>query len=634
MTAWTRFPLRLLTLQQTQRMADIIGTAELVRREHMDPRLSGKGIAGFAVGYFVGKEATPNELVNVSQLQRSNSEDRTTWSKAQDAQERQKWKRVVTCPVCRSNTVRVDFDEQAVRIHHRCTNRNCAFPNGVLPIYVIDNEIYRYLPSVIVGTIDKLAGLGNQRKFSLIFGQVTGYCTEHGYYSGKCCQKECTDTARLKKSIPQGISGPTLFIQDELHLLREGLGTFDAHYETFTQELLKQFGQTHALKIIASSATIEAFERQVEHLYGRTKQQARVFPSPGPTLGSSFYAQTQDYPQRLFYGIIPHNKTILNATLELLQYYHETLQTLQQLPSDTRNPYNGCIQPGSSAWQLLIDNYVTSLAYFLAARDLSSIHTDLENAVNTELKQQLYRPLEIAEMTGGTSTSEVTRILEKVESSCPLPGETPDTILATNMISHGVDVDRFNGMLFYGMPRQNAEYIQASSRIGRQHVGLVLMCLHPARERDQSHYAYFTKYHEFLGQLIEPVAINRWSKFSVQRTLPGLFMSVLLQYIANYSNESNPNLFYMLDFVKRQISSGRLSENNFIPLLETAYGVTHPNNPAEEDFRSEIHWHVRHFLDQIVGAGSHESFVSNALIPRPMRSLRDVDEAIEIELEN
>ena len=633
-TAWTRFPLRLLTLQQTQRMADIIGTAELVRREQIDPRLNGKGVAGFAVGYFVGKEGTPNELVNISQTLNSSPEERANWSKAQDEQTRQNWKRVVTCPACRSNTVRVDFDEQAVRIRHRCTNRNCAFPDGFLPIHVIDNEIYRYLPSVIVGTIDKLAGLGNQRKFSLIFGQVAGYCTEHGYYSGKCCQKECTDTAKLKKRVPQGISGPTLFIQDELHLLREGLGTFDAHYETFTQELLRQFGQVHPLKIIASSATIEAFERQVEHLYGRTKQQARVFPSPGPTLESSFYAQTQDYPQRIFYGIIPHNKTILNAILELLQYYHEILQTLQQLPSNTRNPYNGCIQPGSSAWQLLIDNYVTSLAYFLAARDLSSIHTDLENAVNTELQQNFYRPLEIAEMTGGTSTSEVTRILEKVESSCPLPGEAPDTILATNMISHGVDVDRFNGMLFYGMPRQNAEYIQASSRIGRQHVGLVLMCLHPARERDQSHYTYFTKYHEFLGQLIEPVAINRWSKFSVQRTLPGLFMSVLLQYIANRSNESNPNLFYMLDFVKRQISSGRLSQNDFIPLLETAYGVTHPNNPAEEAFRSEIHWHVRHFLDQIIGAGSHESFVSNALIPRPMRSLRDVDEAIEIELES
>ena len=299
-TAWTRFPLRLLTLQQTQRMADIVGIAELVRHGHQDQRLSGKGIAGFAVGYFVGKEGTPNELVDAGKKHNLQPEERVNWSYATDEEYRQRWKRVVTCPSCRTNTVRVDLDEETVRIRHHCTEDNCAFPDGLLPIHVIDNEIYRYLPSVIVGTIDKLAGLGNQRKFSLIFGQVTGYCTKHGYYKGKCCQKECTDTSRLKKSIPQGISGPTLFIQDELHLLREGLGTFDAHYETFTQELLKKFGQTQALKIIASSATIEAFERQVEHLYGRTRETSPCFPGSGTYSGKFFLRPDAGLPTTAF----------------------------------------------------------------------------------------------------------------------------------------------------------------------------------------------------------------------------------------------------------------------------------------------------------------------------------------------
>ena len=126
------------------------------------------------------------------------------------------------------------------------------------------------------------------------------------------------------------------------------------------------------------------------------------------------------------------------------------------------------------------------------------------------------------------------------------------------MISHGVDVDRLNAMVFYGMPQQNAEYIQASSRVGRSHAGVVFTCLHPARERDQSHYSYFVKFHEYLGQLIEPVAINRWSKFSVQRTLPGLFMAVLLQVIANRSGNDNPNRYYMIDFVKGEISRGNV----------------------------------------------------------------------------
>ena len=155
-----------------------------------------------------------------------------------------------------------------MRIIHRCTQSACPFPNGELPVYVVDNETYRYLPCVVVGTIDKLAGIGNQRKLAQIFGQIDGRCIEHGYYKGKCCQKDCIDTTRLRRIVPQGLSGPTLFVQDELHLLKEGLGTFDAHYETFTQRLRSEFGQLQSLKIIASSATIEAFERQVEHLYG------------------------------------------------------------------------------------------------------------------------------------------------------------------------------------------------------------------------------------------------------------------------------------------------------------------------------------------------------------------------------
>ena len=280
-TAWTRFPLRLLTLQQTQRMSDIIGMAELVRRAQDEPRL--KTAAGFAVGYFVGKESTPNELVNADDLQKIKGEARSNWSLATDERMRQRWKRVVSCPACFTNSVEVELDEPAVRIRHRCTNENCSFPNGNLPVYVVDNEVYRYLPSVVVGTIDKLASIGNQRKLSILFGRVTGRCTKHGYYNGKCCQRECNDPESLSLDILKGITGPTLFIQDELHLLREGLGTFDAHYETFTQELLKHFGQTQPLKIIASSATIEAFDRQVEHLYGRLKSQSRVFPSQGPT---------------------------------------------------------------------------------------------------------------------------------------------------------------------------------------------------------------------------------------------------------------------------------------------------------------------------------------------------------------
>lgn len=629
-TAWTRFPLRLLTLQQTQRMADVIGVADLVRREHKNPCLSGSDVDPFAVGYFVGAEATPNELVN-PKYSYANPKDTVSWSQATDGDARQRWKRVISCPSCRTPTVQVDFDAGTTRIIHRCTKPDCAFPNGEIPIYVIDNEIYRYLPCVVVGTIDKLASLGNQRKLSQVFGQVDGQCRLHGYYKGKCCQKDCSG-GQLRPGRPRGLSGPTLFVQDELHLLKEGLGTFDGHYETFTQQLQQEFDpNSPVLKVIASSATIEAFERQVEHLYGRRRNQARIFPGLGPNLQESFYAQTRDYPSRLFVGILPHNKTIFNTILELIEFYHRETHHLKNLPAGQPNPYGGVLSPGSPEWHRLMDFYITSLTYFLANRELDSIRVDLDGDVNPNLSPAL--ELEISQLTGGTSTDEVTRILEKLERSAP-SSSTADTVLATSMISHGVDVDRFNGMIFYGMPRQNAEYIQASSRVGRSHVGIVFNCLHPARERDQSHYTYFVKFHEFLGQLVEPVAINRWAKFSVNRTLPGLFMGVLLQLIANRSGANNPNSYYMLDFVKQEITRGNLDVNQFIAILERAYLVQAVGSVSEQAFQDQIRLQVQQFLAQIISAGSGEKFISGVLIPQPMTSLRDVDEPIPIELDS
>ncbi|MBX7213997.1 MAG: hypothetical protein K1X39_08320 [Thermoflexales bacterium] len=632
-TAWTRFPLRLLTLQQTQRVADVIGLAELVRRGHSDPRLSGTHVDGFAVGYFVGQGGSPNEIVDPTSDRYASPEAQVTWSKVNDSETRQDWKRVVRCPSCRTTTITVEYDAIRARLLHRCSQPNCQFPNGELPIFIVDNEVYRYLPCVIVGTIDKLAGLGNQRKFALLYGDVDGRCKVHGYYKGRCCQKDCTDVRRLQREARDGLSGPTLFVQDELHLLKEGLGTFDSHYETFSQVLLREAGLPLPIKIIASSATIEAFGRQVNHLYGRSPNEARVFPGLGPTLGQSFYAETLEHPQRLYVGLIPHNKTIFNMILELIELYHREIQALQVLGPTSSNPYGGGLVPGGQQWRMLLDCYTSSLTYFLAGRELNSVHTDLEGDVIPNLLRDGLSPIVISELTGSTSTDEVSRILERLD--LPAVGSrSSDALLATSMISHGVDLDRLNAMIFDGMPRQNAEYIQASSRVGRTHVGIVFTCFHPARERDRSHYAYFAKYHEFLGQLVEPVAINRWSRFSINRTLPGLFMGVLLQILANRSREANPNKYYMLDFVRGRINDGSLRWEQFVQMLEQAYGVGTPTTQGEMSFREEIRLRVRQYFDWILSPSGGSSFVSDILIPKPMTSLRDVDEAIPIELDS
>jgi len=631
-TTWIRFPLRLLTLQQTQRAADVIGLAELVRMQQDDPRLNGPGVDGFSVGYFVGEGGSPNKIVRPHPVY-ATPEDQLVWSQVNDPEARQQWKRVVRCPACKTQSITVDFRVDDMRLLHKCTNPDCRFPEGILPVYVVDNEIYRYLPSVILGTIDKLAALGHQRKLSMIFGAVDGKCPKHGYFKGVCCQSGCDCRNQWQDSVPAGISGVTLFIQDELHLLKEGLGTFDSHYETFAQRLRREYGHNEPLKIIASSATIEAFERQVEHLYGRNARLARRFPGLGPKADSSFYAETLDHPQRIFVGIMPHNKTILNAVLELIEYYHREVLTLERVTSNA-NPYGGDIGPNSKDYAEILDNYRTSLTYFIAKPQLDQIHADIEGDVNGNMAKDGFPSLNIRELTSNTTTGDVARILDHLEQRATSSEESPDCVLATSMISHGVDIDRLNMMLFYGMPRLNAEYIQASSRVGRRHVGIVFDCFAPIRERDQSHYAYFEKFHEFLGQLVEPAAINRWSRFSIQRTLPGLFLGVLLQVLANRQEDESPNTFYDLRKVVQKITSREIGPDDFVPFLKDAYQVVRDSDSGSVSFADEIDRLVHVFLyDELSTPGSTGRSLFNALDPPPMRSLRDIDEPVPIVLD-
>ncbi len=630
-TAWTRFPLRLLTLQQTQRAADVVGLAELVRLEQNDERLTGQDIDGFSIGYFVGEGGSPNKIVRPHPDYATASE-RLVWSQVNTPDERQIWKRVVRCPACETQSITVEFDPDEIRLLHRCTNRDCRFPNGRLPVYIVDNEIYRYLPSLILGTIDKLAVLGNQRKLSMVFGAVDGRCPKHGYFMGVCCQTGCSHRKDWDHTPPERVTGVTLFIQDELHLLKEGLGTFDSHYETFSQRLRKEYGHQEPLKVIASSATIEAFERQVEHLYGRQRQYARRFPGLGPTNQASFYAETQDYPQRLFVGIVPHNKTILNAVLELIEYYHRELMFLERVSTGS-NPYGGQLIPGSEAYLRLLDNYKTSLSYFLANRQLDQIHTDIDGDVNGNLIRDGFSALNVRELTGNSTTEEVARTLAHLEQPS-ISSNLPDCVLATSMVSHGVDVDRLNMMLFFGMPRLNGEYIQASSRVGRKHIGIVFDFFNPIRERDQSHYAYFSKFHQFLGQLVEPAAINRWSRFSIERTAPGLFLAVLLQVLANRQTHGKPSDFYNLQFVIQKIASGDLSNADFVPFLKEAYNVLDSAEPGARVFSDEIERLVQVFLfDEMSAPGSAGKSIFDVLDPPPLRSLRDVDEPVPITLD-
>ena len=512
-TALYRFPLRLLTLQQFQRIVRAVAAANRVKAEE---KVGGEQ---FTVGHWIGAQSSPNEITekNLSQVE----EDTKT----------RKWLKIFECPNpgCGDRGIHLRFDRQLWTLQHVCPK--C----GVLPVYIVDHELYRYLPSVVVGTVDKLAVFGLQRRFANLIGWTGGYCQDHGFApENECLVPYCK---RKKKLIVKTIVDPvpSLHVQDELHLLKEDLGAFDSHYETAVIGMQRRVpGSNHPWKTIAATATIEEFRRHVEHLY---LTRGRRFPTPGPYYERTFFAQTDPVElSRLFVGIIPHGLTHINAMVEILWYFHREISTLREMPPadflDTTG-LKGTVDPADI--QKFLNNYEISLTYVLTKKAGDQMAESLDAQIRDYLMRHGLKELVTEVLTGGTTSDKITDVMDRIESH---DLEEPDyskhvrSIVATSMISHGVDVERFNFIPFFGMPRMTSEYIQASSRVGRNLPGIALVCFAPARERDRSHYHLFGKYHEYLERLVEPAAINRWSKFSVSKTITGIIVGHVINRVA------------------------------------------------------------------------------------------------------
>ena len=617
-TAWMRFPLRLLSLQQLQRLADIMGAAELVRRKttpidcsHNDP---------FSIGYLVGSGNTPNALTKFG-----GNGPLTDFLRNPSLMKR--YLTIPRCPFCGQQTVKMDLDQEHIRLVHRCTNAQCpeAHNGGVLPIFIVDNEIYRYLPTVVAGTIDKITALGFERKFSQLYGVVTHRCPKHGYLSlDQCTEKYAPCEVKSKDFIPVVLKdpSPTLQIQDELHLLREELGAFNGHYETFL-DTYQQNRENVRTKIITTTATIEEYETQIAHLYDR---QARRFPVPGPSLGESFYATTlRDDTRRLFAGIMPHNYTHINAVVRLAELFHREVEDLRRDPNESIARLGFAETRTEDEFLHMLSNYEVFTTYLLSKREGDRLNQSFEGQLNRELTDADYSEVLNKSIIGDTPFSEVAAILDELEIPDPDFSKRLRSLTATSTISHGVDVERLNYMCFFGMPRQTAEYIQTSSRAGRDHPGVIIVCFNPARERDHSHYQLFTKYHEYLDRLVEPVPINRWSKFSIQRTIPGLFMGILFN---DYNIRMGGDL-WSAKKVRQLIESQEIKPDAIIAYLKQAYRTF--GHDAGLDFEKIINQKVNDYINALRNPA--DNFTSGNLTDPPLTSLRDIDEQLEISVD-
>jgi hypothetical protein len=626
-TAILKYPLRLLSVQQVQRVANILANAELIRQE--------KKIGGsvFSLGYYVGDSNTPNNIDKTLQA--------TLLELSTDELD-EKYRLVDVCPFCGKDNVHVVYDTEANSLRHYCGSADCS-SKGIIPLYMVDNDIYRYLPSVIISTVDKMTAIGFNSNFHNILFGAEHECPKHGFTAKtKClvygCQCDPVDFKKVSMKDP----APTLMIQDELHLIKESLGTYDAHYETLLEYFIKSLsGLNRGIKIIGATATISAYAEQAKHLYWKG---AIRFPAASPYLDHNFYSFVDKNDiGRIIIGYAPFGKAIVNSVAYSLQYLKRVIWNLYTNPREVM-AFSGIVISGTEDEQIaevkqLLEEYWIVLEYNNVKLESNRVLQALEDPINTELIDEGVQPLTAKKMTGDDTFQEVRATLSTIEhADSVIEGIDFNMIAATSMISHGVDADRFNLMLFFGIPGNTAEYIQAYSRVGRKHTGVVIDIMRPSREKDQSYLKNFIKFHEYKDILVDSVSINRWAAKAVENTLPGVISGLLLNYYL-YLLQFTPNMGDISKysnlkaaFVDEKISAEELKGH--------AYGI-YKCSSQHSAVGTLYRLTIDRLIDQLVDALKNGSFDGNSYITdvfkhcyfQVMLSLRDTDKQLIVEMQ-
>ncbi|MCQ4295386.1 DEAD/DEAH box helicase family protein [Pseudomonas stutzeri] len=561
-TAWIRFPLRMLSVQQFQRLSYVLAQTNQIRQRE---RLGGWP---FTIGYYTG-DGTPNRISS------NYGEDAYKGFLPSISDDRLKTYQFISdCPYCgTAGSIGVQKDLERARIKHVCSNQECWSNieaeaghhgegiRGEIGIYISDEECYRYLPSVLVGTVDKLAVIGHNKRFVNYFGGARFFCPEHGFSHTSKCEhrrivkkndawegKECgnnTRTSDLKvvPVAPMKDPGFALLVQDELHLLRESLGNFDAHYETLLNTLQVSH-KGRGPKVLAATATIKDFEDHIHHLY---LKQAIRFPAPGVTQGESFYARKAKDTEtgtslirRWFAGILPigRGKIAMQAVAEVSSRF---LDQVDEWRSRLANADETLLtQMGLSKAQAgdalgyIEKNLNTDLVYANSKRNITEVMRYMEEVNSKAGTERDFRLLD-----GETRLDMILDAIHHVETK-----DADDTcrhIIATSVVSHGVDISELNFMVMAGWPKSTAEYIQASARSGRVHPGIVVCVLSSHQLFESGVFMNFGDYHTFLDRLVDSVPINRFAPNILERTLPGVISAVLLNWAPQqtWGNELN-----------------------------------------------------------------------------------------------
>lgn len=557
-----RYTLRLLTIQQFQRATALLCACESIRRKALEMGDSRWGRTPFRIGLWVGRKTTPNwtedSVEAIKQLRGNQFSGGGVGTPYQ----------LTTCPWCGSaiEPGKHLFADPAPQGHGRtltyCGDKfgQCLFSKKQsegegLPVVVVDEEIYRRLPTLLIATVDKFAQMPWKGEVQMLFGGVNGVCERHGFLSPEVDDWGSHPRTRLglpaTKVADHGpLRPPDLIIQDELHLISGPLGTLVGLYETAIDRLCgwEVGGKRVRPKVVASTATIKSADVQVHKLFLRT---VAVFPPPGLDAGDNFFSVQRPpddaHPGRRYIGICARGRRLKAALIRVYTAFLCSAQALYE-------------KYGRAA-----DPWMTLVGYFNSMRELGGMRRLVDDDVFTRCKKMDRRGLAkryfgtdyLAELTSRMRSEDIPQTLDRLEAVFDpaldeqrreaykqrqfktAPKRPIDVLLATNMISVGVDVKRLGLMIVAGQPKACAEYIQATSRVGRNKdaPGLVVTVFNWARPRDLSHYETFAHFHGTYYNHVEPLSVTPFSPGAMARGLAGLLVSLVrlrgTEYTAN-----------------------------------------------------------------------------------------------------
>ena len=648
-----RYTLRLLTLDQLTRASGLVCALELERQGNPERY----GTWPFEIGLWVGRAATPNRMGRKGDNQQDTARSKTRQFKA-DPSHKPSPIPLENCPWCGAKFTPDSFelqpnDDHPDELRVACSKLDCDFSGSAgrsLPIVAVDEPIYRRLPAFLIATVDKFASLPWVGESGKLLGGATHYDAK-GFYGAA--------EPRQGRPLGEPLPPPDLVIQDELHLISGPLGTMVGLYETAIDGLcLRQLGghQAPLPKFVASTATVRRAQDQIQAVFAR--ESTFVFPPPGPDRRDSFFAKNksvEQVPGRLYVGVVAPGrsaKVLMRRTLITLMSAAESAYRDAGGKKNADNP---------------ADPYMTLIGYFMSLRELGGARRILEEEIRNTIKQYGGRlrvgekrsvfadrqiGSDVIELTSRVSTNQAAEARRRLEIPFHKQGRV-DSAIATNMISVGLDIPRLGLMTVLGQPKTHAEYIQATSRVGRddERPGLVVTLLNVHKPRDRSHYERFRHYHETFYRSVESASVTPFSTRALDRGLPGMLVALARhmspeltpsfgpERIKKVRATLEPRLLECLDL--RLLSQGleldeldaarRHLRDRAVELLDAWEQVYDDYREAQVRLKYQKYEGVegkpllRDMLDQEFESHAHEKFRAN-------RSLRDVEAQVNLHL--